>query len=220
MTEKLYYADSYQKEFSAKVEELHPLAGDLWGIVLDRTAFYPEGGGQPCDTGWLDDIPVQAVLEKDGSIMHVTATRPVGNTVVGRLNWRRRFDHMQQHSGEHILSAVFADLFGRENIGFHLGADAVYIDVTMDSLTGEQAAAAEAAANAVVFANLPVKCQMVSDHDLAKFPLRKQPAKGFAKLRLVSVAGVDCCPCGGTHVAASGEIGLIKIRSWAFVRCA
>ncbi len=214
MTEKLYYSDPYLKEFSARIEAVHALEDGRWGIVLDRTAFYPEGGGQPCDTGLLNDIPVQAVLETDCSIIHVTATKPVDNTVVGRLDWGRRFDHMQHHSGEHILSAVFSDLFGGENVGFHLGADAVYIDVILDSLTSEQAAAAETAANAVVFANLPVKCQLVADHDLAKFPLRKQPTKGFANLRLVSVEGVDCCPCGGTHVAASGEIGLIKIRSW------
>ncbi|MDT8900880.1 alanyl-tRNA editing protein [Anaeroselena agilis] len=214
MTEKLYYTNPYQKEFTAKVQDLHSLPDGKFGVVLDRTAFYPEGGGQPYDTGWLNDIPVLAVSEDNGLIVHVTAARPNGETVLGRLDWARRFDHMQQHSGEHILSAVFSDLFGGENVGFHLGDEAVYIDVTMGALTGEQAATAESAANAFVFANLPVKSEFVTGGDLASFPLRKQPAKDYAKIRLVSVTGVDCCPCGGTHVAASGEIGLIKLRSW------
>ncbi len=214
MTEKLYYLDSYQKEFTAKMIEVRPLADGKFGVVLDRTCFYPEGGGQPCDTGWLNDIPVLEVFEDNGSVVHVTAARPAEETVLGRLDWNRRFDHMQQHSGEHILSAVFSDLFGGENVGFHLGGEAVYIDVTMETLTGEQAAAAETAANAIVFANLPVRSEFVVGSDLARLPLRKQPVKGYANIRLVNVAGVDCCPCGGTHVVASGEIGLIKIRSW------
>lgn len=214
MTEKMYYVNSYQQEFTAKIKDMRTLPDGSYGVVLDRTVFYPEGGGQPCDTGWLDDIPVLAVFEDNGSIVHVTSARPAAEKVLGRLDWERRFDHMQQHSGEHILSAVFSDLFGGENIGFHLGSDAVYIDVTMETMSSEQAAAAETAANAVVFANLPVRSEFVAGGDLAGFPLRKQPAKGFAAIRLVSVAGVDCCPCGGTHVAASGEIGLIRIRSW------
>ncbi len=214
MTEKLYYADQYLQEFAATVTEVRPLAGSLWGVVLDRTAFYPEGGGQPCDKGWLDGIPVSAVYEDNGAIVHVVAERPVGQTVHGRLDWERRFDHMQQHSGEHIVSGVFGDLFGTENVGFHLGADRVYIDVTLTELTDEQTAAAEAAANAAVFANLPVKSEIVAAGELAKYHLRKRPAKEYANIRLVTVEGIDCCPCGSTHVAASGEIGLIKIRGW------
>lgn len=213
-TEKLYHAEPYRREFTAAVLDARPLEGGRWAVVLDRTAFYPEGGGQPADSGWLDDIPVLGVHEEDGVVTHIVPARPAGAAVHGRLDWDRRFDHMQQHSGEHILSAVFADLHAAENVGFHLGADAVYIDVTLDSLTPAQAAALEDAANAVVFANRPVSGRLVAGGDLAAFPLRKQPAKDFAAIRLVSVDGVDCCPCGGTHVAATGEIGLIKIRSW------
>lgn len=213
-TEKLCYSDPYLREFTAAVTEIRPLDGGRWGIILDRTAFYPEGGGQPGDSGALDHIPVLDTYEEDGTIIHVAAARPSGYTVTGRLDWDRRFDHMQQHSGEHLLSAAFADLFGAENIGFHLGADSVYIDLTLDALTPEQAAAAEDAANAAVFANRPVTAHTVGPADLASFPLRKRPARDFASIRLVAVEGVDCCPCGGTHVAATGEIGLIKIRSW------
>lgn len=213
-TEKLFYTDTYLKEFTATVIDARPLQSGTWGIVLDKTAFYPEGGGQPSDTGWLDDIPVLSVTEKQGEVVHVTAGKPAGPTVKGRIDWNRRFDHMQQHSGEHLLSGVFGALFGAENIGFHLGADSVYIDVTVDSLSSEQAAAVEDAANAHVFANTPVSCRFVAEADLACFPLRKRPTKSFASIRLVSVGDVDCCPCGGTHVAATGEIGLIKLRSW------
>lgn len=213
-TEKLYHTEPYLREFTAAVLETSPLADGRWAIVLDRTAFYPEGGGQPADSGWLDDIPVLDVYEEDGQVIHIAAACPAGAAARGRIDWDRRFDHMQQHSGEHILSAVFADLHAAENVGFHLGADAVYIDVTMDSLTPAQAAALEDAANAVVFANRPVSGRLVPASDLAAFPLRKQPSKDFAAIRLVTVEGVDCCPCGGTHVAVTGEIGLIKIRSW------
>lgn len=214
VTEKIYYDDQYCREFTATVRELRPLVDDRWGVVLDRTAFYPEGGGQPGDTGWLDGIPVLDVYADKGAIVHVTAARPGGETVSGRLDWGRRFDHMQQHSGEHILSAAFDVLFAAKNVGFHLSADAVYIDVTLDTLSAEQAAAAEDAANAAIFANRPVRSEVVAAEDLDRFPLRKRPAKDYDAIRLVCMERVDCCPCGGTHVSATGEIGLIKIRSW------
>ena len=214
MTEKIYYADQYCREFTAAVKELRPLDDGRWGVVLDRTAFYPEGGGQPGDTGWLGEIPVLDVYEDNGAIVHVTAAKPAGATLPGRIDWRRRFDHMQQHSGEHLLSAAFDDLFGAKNVGFHLGADAVYIDVTLDMLSAEQAAAVEEAANSYIFANRPVRCEQVAAGDLDRYPLRKRPSRDFAAIRLVNMEGLDCCPCGGTHVAATGEIGLIKIRAW------
>jgi len=214
VTEKIYYNDQYCREFTATVRELRPLAGGRWGVVLDRTAFYPGGGGQPGDTGWLDGDEVFDVYEDNGTVVHVIAARPEGWTATGRLDWSRRFDHMQQHSGEHVLSAAFDDLFGAKNVGFHLGAEAVYIDVTLDALSAEQIAAVEEAANAIVFANLSIRSEMVTAGDLDRFPLRKRPAKDYDNIRLVTVAGADCCPCGGTHVAATGEIGLIKIRSW------
>jgi alanyl-tRNA synthetase len=213
-TEKLYYTDTYLKEFTAGIVRAEQEDNGNWGIVLDTTAFYPEGGGQPSDTGWLDDIPVLTVREKQGEVVHITAGKPAGPTVKGRIDWNRRFDHMQQHSGEHLLSGVFGALFGAENVGFHLGADSVYIDVTVDTISPEQAAAAEDAANAYIFANQPVKSAFVAEGDLDKYPLRKRPAKSYASIRLVTIDGVDCCPCGGTHVATTGEIGLVKIRTW------
>lgn len=213
-TEKLYYSDPYLKEFSAHVIKITELEDGRIGVILDRTAFYPEGGGQPCDTGWLNDIPVIDVRSKDGDIVHVVSEAPSTEEVTGRLDWARRFDHMQQHSGEHVLSGSFLELFGAENVGFHLGPDAVYIDVTMESLTAEQAAAAEARANAAIYSTLTVSTHHVTDADLSKFPLRKMPTKDFGSLRLVEMPGIDCCPCGGTHVANTGQIGSIKIRGW------
>lgn len=213
-TQKLYHTDSYIQEFTAHIDKTLPLPDGRWGIVLDRTAFYPEGGGQPADTGWLDDIAVLDVTETDGLILHITAAQPQSATVTGRLDWTRRFDHMQQHSGEHLLSAAFGRLFGAENIGFHLGPESVTIDVTLDNLTPEQATAAEDSANAFIYANIPVGGLQVTGDTLKEYPLRKQPTKHFDHIRLVNIEGVDCCPCGGTHVAATGEVGLIKIRSW------
>lgn len=213
-SKKLYHADPYLQEFTAQIDKIVAMEDGRFGIVLDRTAFYPEGGGQPSDTGMLDDIAVLAVTEKNGDILHVTAARPQTQSVRGRIDWSRRFDHMQQHCGEHLLSAAFLRLFQAENIGFHLGADSVTIDVTLDSLTAEQAASAETCANGFVFANIPVSTHHVASNELARFTLRKQPSKSFAQIRLVDISAVDCCPCGGTHVAATGEVGLIKIRSW------
>jgi alanyl-tRNA synthetase len=212
-TVKLYHLDSYLQEFTAKVLTAIPLRDNRWGVILDRTAFYPEGGGQPSDTGSLNGIPVLSVEEKDGEVLHITAIEPQLGVVTGRIDWNRRFDHMQQHSGEHLLSAVFADLYGAENIGFHLGADSVSIDLNIDALTLAQVSAAEELANTHVFSNLPVSAHLVSNDNWGDFELRKQPAKIFSRLRLVKISDVDCCPCGGTHVAATGAIGLIKVRS-------
>lgn len=213
-TEKLYYADPYLQQFTANIIKAEPFADGNWGVVLDKTAFYPEGGGQPSDTGWLADIPVLAVSEKQGEIVHITAGKPAGVTVEARIDWTRRFDHMQQHSGEHLLSGVFGDLYGAENIGFHLGADSVYIDVTIETLSAEQVSVVEDTANAYIFANKPVSSRFITEAELDNYHLRKRPAKNYASIRLVTIAGVDCCPCGGTHVSATGEIGLVKIRSW------
>jgi alanyl-tRNA synthetase len=213
-TEKLYYADPYLREFTAHIVEAVPLDDGSWSVILDCTAFYPEGGGQPCDTGCLDDIPVIAVREDGGEIVHVTAAKPKADVVAGRINWSRRFDHMQQHSGEHLLSAAFAQLFAAENIGFHLSAESVSIDVTLGQLNAEQITAVENHANVAVFANVPIRAHNIAANYLDQFALRKPPAKNFNNLRLIEILGQDCCPCGGTHVAATGEIGLIKIRSW------
>jgi alanyl-tRNA synthetase len=214
MTHRLYQQDPYLTEFTAQIIRMLPLDSERWGIVLDRTAFYPEGGGQPADTGWLDAIPVLDTADTEEGLIHITPAKPAGNTVQARIDWVRRFDHMQQHSGEHLLSAAFAAALGAENIGFHLGAEACYIDINQDVLNYDQVCTVETLANSYVFANRPVSAHFLSGDELGGFKLRKQPGKIFATIRLVDMDGLDCCPCGGTHVAATGEVGIIKIRNW------
>ncbi|VBB06307.1 threonyl/alanyl trna synthetase sad [Lucifera butyrica] len=213
-TEKLYYQDSYVHEFSAAVIKCTPMPDGQWKVVLDRTAFYPEGGGQPCDTGFINRIPVTAVRQEQDEIVHIMPECPGQGTLKGQINWDRRFDHMQQHSGEHVLSAVFQQLYEAENIGFHLGTESTQIDLALDKITAEEIAAAEKLANEMIYANKPVRSQEITPDRLEQFPLRKQIAKEYFRIRLVDIENLDCCPCGGTHVQATGEIGLIKIRSW------
>lgn len=213
-TEKLYYQDAYLREFTAQVTSKTALADSKFAVVLDRTAFYPEGGGQPCDLGMLNAVPVIDVRTINDEIVHTTAGDPGDGLLTGRLDWQRRFDHMQQHSGEHILSGILLANYQAENVGFHLSPASCQIDVTLPSLTVEQATAIEDAANAAIFANLPVTGRFVEQTDLAAYRLRKEPGKEFLQIRLVSVEDCDCCPCGGTHVSRTGEVGLLKIRSW------
>ena len=214
ITEKLYYQDSYLREFDARILKKSLLADGKFAIILDRTAFYPEGGGQPCDLGTLNGVPVIDVRTINEEIVHTTDGDPGEETVQGVLDWQRRFDHMQQHSGEHILSGILLANYQAENVGFHLSASSCQIDVTLAALSPEQAAAIEDAANAVIFANVPVGGRFVEQADLAGYSLRKEPGREFSQIRLVSVENCDCCPCGGTHVARTGDVGLFKLRGW------
>jgi alanyl-tRNA synthetase len=213
-TEKLYYLDPYLQEFPAAILRKTALADGRFSVVLDRTAFYPEGGGQPCDTGTLNELPVLAVQTKDGEIVHTVDGDPGDGPVVGKIDWRRRFDHMQQHTGEHILSGVFLAKMQAENVGFHLSAATVQIDVTLPALSAELADEIETAANAVIFANQPIEAKFVEIAELAAYALRKAPGAEFEQIRLVSIADCDCCPCGGTHLRRTGEVGLLKILGW------
>jgi len=214
LTQKLFYNDTYLKKFTASVKEVKPLPNGNYAVVLDQTAFYPAGGGQPADNGNLNGQPVLDVYVDQDEIVHILAAPPTTPQVTGVIDWQRRFDHMQQHSAQHILSAVFLERLGAATIGFHLGATSSQIDLNLDTLTDRQIAEVEKLANSIVFANKPVYQHFVSPADLGKFPLRKQPEQSFNQIRLIEIADCDCCPCGGTHVAATGEIGLIKIRTW------
>ena len=214
LTEKLYYQDPNLREFTANILSKTPLSSGQYAIVLDRTAFYPEGGGQPCDTGTLNEIAVLSVQTRNGEVIHTVAGDPGEGTVTGRINWQRRFDYMQQHTGEHILSGIFLAKFQAENVGFHLTATTCQIDVTLPSFSAEQAYAVEDAANAVIFANRPIDARFVENAELSAYSLRKEPGPEFERIRLVSIADCDCCPCGGTHASHTGEVGLLKIRGW------
>jgi len=218
MTIKLYHANSYLKEFDAAIIDIIEYPDNKWGIILDQTAFYPESGGQPFDTGTINASPVIAVYQKDNTVIHVTKEPLPLGPALGKIDWNRRFDHMQQHSGEHILSSAFLQIVGAENIGFHMSSLATQIDLPVNSLTEEQITAVEQLANEAVFANRPVQCNFVTNSQLDSLRLRKQVSKQFESIRIVDIDGFDCCPCGGTHVAATGEVGMIKIRSWERVR--
>ncbi len=205
MTTRLYYADAYQTEFDARVVER---ADDGRRIYLERTAFYPTSGGQPHDTGTLGGATVRDVIDEGERIAHVLDAPVEHDSVTGRIDWARRFDNMQQHTGQHLLSAVVADLFGWATVSVHFGAGVSTLDVDVPSITAEQAARAECRANEIVFENRPVT---VSYEDAATASgLRKASARE-GTLRIVSIADLDRSACGGTHVRATGEIGAILI---------
>ncbi len=213
-TERLYYVDPYLREFTARILARETIGGRP-ALALDRTAFYPTGGGQPHDTGTLvaADGTVAAVVDVsagNGLIWHVVDSLPAGEAVQGRVDWERRFDHMQQHTGQHILSQAFIQTCDAETVAFHLGASYSTIDLNRTDLGPEALAAAEAAANAVVDAALPVTAAFVLPEELAGLPLRKPP-KVNEDIRVVQVAGYDWSACGGTHVANTAQVGLIKI---------
>ena len=215
MTERLYYADSYLRRFEATV--LESLA---WrarpAIVLSRSAFYPTGGGQPHDTGYLQNLPVVEVVEReaDKAVIHILKKElphlAAGDTLTGEVDWPRRFDHMQQHTGQHILSRAAEQLWDAATVGFHLGAKASTIDLNRAPLTAEQLDRLEDEANHIVFENRPVTASFVGQEELDALPLRKPPTVS-GPVRIVEVRDFDWSPCGGTHVSAAGEVGLIKI---------
>ena len=210
-TEKLYYQDPYLTTFTARVLTCEP-AKTGFLVTLDRTAFYPEGGGQPADHGTLGAAAVTDVHEKDGVIFH-TCDAPVetGVAVEGSIDWPRRFDHMQQHSGEHILSGLLCSLYDCDNVGFHLGADTVTIDYNRE-LTWEQVLEAERRANETIWADTPAEITFPSPEALEQLHYRsKKELTG--QVRIVTFPGADCCACCGTHVRRAGEVGLIKVLS-------
>ncbi len=210
-TEKLYYDDPFLRTFTAKVLTCVPsTTGYL--VTLDRTAFYPEGGGQPADHGTLDGAAVTDVHEKDGTIVH-TVERPVeiGATVTAAIDWTRRFDHMQQHSGEHILSGILCRDYHCDNVGFHMGADTVTIDYDAP-LTWAQVLAAEEEANRVIWADRPVEITYPSPADLDALDYRSKKAL-TGKVRIVTFPSADCCACCGTHVLRAGQVGIVKVLS-------
>lgn len=210
-TEKLYYQDPYLTAFTARVLSCEKSKSG-WAVVLDRTAFYPEGGGQPADHGTLGAVQVTDVHETKGVIFH-TCDGPVeiGTQVAGAVDWPRRFDHMQQHSGEHILSGLLCSLYHCDNVGFHLGADTVTIDYNAE-LTWEQVMAAEKAANEVIWQDTPVDITFPAPDALARLNYRSKKAL-TGQVRIVAFPGADCCACCGTHVLRSGQVGLVKFLS-------
>lgn len=212
MTQRIYDTDAYCKEFTASVTDCRPGKKNTWEVVLDRTAFYPEGGGQPGDQGTLGLVNVLDTREKGGDVAHITdGPLAVGETVTGRLDWRRRFDMMQNHSGEHIVSGVIHRKYGYNNVGFHMGSETVTVDLDGE-FPPEELAQFELEANQVVWANLPVDIT-VYGHEAAKAVEYRSKKELPGDVRVVTFPGADACACCGTHVSHTGEIGLIKLIS-------
>ncbi len=211
MKELFYYQDSMMKEFTADVVQTG--TDDLGHyVVLTNTAFYPTGGGQPHDTGWLNDIQVVNVEKVAEEIRHYISGNVEGlsGTVTGKLDWARRFDHMQQHTGQHILTAAFVELFGYQTVSFHLGTELVSIDLNTTEVTPEQLAEAEKRANDIILENRPIETKWVTKEELAQYNLRKDVSVD-EDIRLVIIPDYDYNGCGGTHPTSTGQVQMIQI---------
>ena len=218
MTDRLYYTDPYLRAFDATIARVDR-RDDRLVVTLDRSAFYPSSGGQPFDTGSLGAFRVVDVIdEEDGTVAHIVELRTenselrAGDAVRGEIDWPRRFDHMQQHSGQHVLSAAFDALFSVRTMSVHLGAEVSTIDLARE-VSPAEIAAAEAEANRIVWEDRPVTIRFATAEEAALLPLRKEPARG-GTLRLIDVADFDLSACGGTHVSRTGGIGVIAVAAW------
>lgn len=207
-TTRAYYDDPYCREWTARIVRRVPGDGRV-GLVLDRTYFYPGGGGQPPDAGTIGGQPLLEITEAD-DLVHWVAQDPGADTVPCALDWQRRLDHMQQHTGQHILSAAFERVLDADTVSFHLGEDVVSIDIARVGLTDDDLRRVEHAANDVVMRDIPVATHYFEPDQPIPLPLRKPPAVE-GTVRIVAVEGVDYSPCGGTHCARTGEVGPIKI---------
>ena len=216
LTKRLYYQDSYLKEFKAKVLKKIKIDNQP-AVVLDETAFYPTSGGQPYDVGVIQDVPVVEVVEEGDEIIHILKEElkeEINSEVIGKIDWGRRFDHMQQHLGQHILSGALMEIYGAETVSFHLGEKVCTLDIAKEKITEEEVKKTEECANKIIFNNRPVKCYFVGgEEELKKLNLRKMPNRK-GKIRIIEVENFDLSACGGTHCRVTGEVGLIKITKW------
>jgi alanyl-tRNA synthetase len=214
MTEQLYYTDPHLSRFEARVLQQRSEA-ERWAVILDRTAFYPEGGGQPPDRGQLNGVPVLDVQKKGEEICHYLAeplpegTAAEGTMVQGTIDWARRFEFMQQHTGQHIVSASLIEAAGYPTISAYLGERYTAVEIDSDDIRDEEIEAAEALANQWVTRNLPVQIHWIRPREAERYKLRKPPPD-VERLRIVRIVGVDAAACAGIHVATTGEVGLIK----------
>jgi alanyl-tRNA synthetase len=209
-TERLYYHNSFLREFDAEVISCEQ-DGERWKIVLDRTAFYPTSGGQPHDTGTLGGVPVIEVADAEQKVVHyASAAIPIG-PVRGKIDWPRRIDHMQQHTGQHLLSAAFIEQHGYQTVSFHLGKETSTIDLNTPAVTAEQLETAERRVNEMIFEDKPVVIRFGTAEELAEAGIRKTVDREGI-LRAIEVEGFDRQPCGGTHLERTGQAGLLLIR--------
>jgi alanyl-tRNA synthetase len=214
MTDRLYFTDPYLREFDAEVISAEHLDDGRRAVVLNRTAFYPTSGGQPFDTGTLGTIRIIDVIDReaDHAILHVVEGDLRPGPVRGTIDWERRFDHMQQHTGQHVLSAAFDRLHNARTMSFHLGSVSSTIDLAR-AVSAKEIADAETEASQIVWNDVPVSIRFADSAEVAKMPLRKESAREGV-LRLIDIEGVDLSACGGTHVSRTGAIGNIAVASW------
>ena len=212
MTEKLYDKDSYLKEFQATVVSCEQKNATTWRITLDKTVFFPEGGGQTGDSGWLNDVKVADTREKNGVIYHETkAPLEVGTKVAGKIDFAIRFDKMQQHTGEHILSGIVCSTYNYNNVGFHLSSEITTLDFDGE-LSEEQVRELEIRVNQAIHENIPVQVKFPTKAELAEMDYRSK-IEIEGQVRIVEIPGIDRCACCAAHVKTTAEVGLLKIQS-------
>jgi alanyl-tRNA synthetase len=224
-THRLYYDDAYLQNFDARVlscAPAEPVQGasgmqPAWEVLLDQTAFYPSSGGQPNDLGLLGEAAVLDVRDEREEIAHIVDREVAKGGVKGCVNWPRRFDHMQQHTGQHLLSAMFQERFGLPTVSFHLGAEICTIDLRGDEPAWGQFLGAQRAANQAIFEDRPVTVRYGTADQLAQIGVRKQVERE-GLLRAIEIEGADLQPCGGTHVKSTGQIGMVLVRGCNKVR--
>ncbi|MGA4720006.1 alanyl-tRNA editing protein [Fictibacillus nanhaiensis] len=209
MTEKLFYSSPYTDEWKTTIKKAFEKDGKCF-VVLEGTAFYPTGGGQPNDTGTINGINVLDVFTEQDQVIHQLERMPETSSVNCKLDWDRRFDHMQHHSGQHLLSAVCYSLYDVRTISFHLGTDYATIDIEMDALNQNQMDTFEQAVNKEIYKSRMVHTYLVTDEELRQLPLLKMP-KVTENIRIVEIEGIEYNACGGTHVRSTAEIGIIKL---------
>ena len=216
VTERLYYQESRLLEFDAVVISVSERDGGQIAVTLDRTAFYPTGGGQPADTGTLGDARVVDCIDAESDcVLHVIKgpVPEIGDRVHGKIDWLRRLDHLQQHTGQHILSAAFVKLFGAPTHSFRVLEHECEIDVALDDPTDERIEQAVDLANQIIWDNRPITIRQVTSEEAVVLPLRKEPSRE-GELRVIEIDDFDLTPCGGTHAKSTGEVGVIAVRSW------
>ena len=216
VTERLYYSDSHLIEFEARVVDVTDRVSGWSAVILDRTAFYPTGGGQPSDTGTLNGFRVaECIDDGDNGVLHVVqGPTPVRDSIVrGRVDWARRLDHIQQHTGQHILSQALITLFNAPTRSFRVMDASCEIDVELNNPTTEAIERAIELANNVIWEDRAITIRNVTSEEASELPLRKESARE-GELRLIEIEGFDLTPCGGTHAYRTGEVGMIAVRSW------
>ncbi len=215
-TRRLYHQDSYQIEFEADIVE-RLVYDNRPALILNQTCFYPESGGQPSDRGTIEGISVVKIVEEDEKIIHVLESDILGPGIHGKIDWELRFDHMQQHSGQHVLSQAFYEVLGGETLSFHLGQESSTVEIGLTRIDGDELARVERRANEIVFEDRTIKTALIPQEELDGIPLRKPPKKE-GLVRVVEVEAFDYSACGGTHCRRTGEIGLIKITKGERIR--